>query len=74
MNFIAASLLYHSGEVGAFWLLIALMDQYRLKENFKRNLPGLIEHDSNFQKLIKTYLPFLSSHLVAPPFDFLGSL
>jgi hypothetical protein len=26
MSFIAAALLYHAGEVGAFWLLIALMD------------------------------------------------
>jgi hypothetical protein len=26
MSFIAAALLYHAGEVGTFWLLIALMD------------------------------------------------
>jgi hypothetical protein len=31
MNYIAAVLLYHSGEVGAFWLLCALMDKYELK-------------------------------------------
>jgi len=31
MNFIVASLLYHSGEVASFWLLIALMDRYKLK-------------------------------------------
>jgi hypothetical protein len=35
MNFIAASLLYHAGEVCTFWLLVALMDDYQLKEIFK---------------------------------------
>jgi len=31
MNFIAAVLLYHAGEVGAFWLMCALMEKYKLK-------------------------------------------
>ena len=32
MNFIAAVLLYHAGEVGAFWLMCALIDKYQLKD------------------------------------------
>ena len=57
MSFIAASLLYHAGEVRAFWLLIALMDQYNMKEIFKPNLPGLAKHESIIEKLGKKYLP-----------------
>ena len=51
MNFIAAGLLYHAGEVCTFWLLIALMDQYGLKEIFKHNLPGLKNHEEALEKL-----------------------
>ena len=32
MNFIAAVLLYHAGEVAAFWLMCALIDKYKLKD------------------------------------------
>lgn len=32
MNFIAAALLYHAGEVAAFWLMCALIDKYQLKD------------------------------------------
>lgn len=41
MSFIAAAILYHAGEVAAFWLLVALMDKFNVKEIFKQNLPGL---------------------------------
>lgn len=51
MSFIAASLLYHAGEVATFWLLIALMDKYCLKEIFKQNLPGLSYHEKAIEKL-----------------------
>lgn len=65
MNFIAASLLYHAGEVGAFWLLIALMDQYKMKEVFKINLPGLRVHDRIIEKLGRKYHHHLFSHFVS---------
>ena len=56
MSFIAAALLYHAGEVATFWLLIALMDQYSLKDIFKQNLPGLVRHEKAIERLGKTYL------------------
>jgi len=31
MNFIVASLIFHAGEVTAFWLLCSLMEKYDLK-------------------------------------------
>ena len=51
MSFIAAALIYHAGEVGSFWLLIALMDKYSLKDIFKHNLPGLVKHENAILKL-----------------------
>jgi hypothetical protein len=45
MSFIAAALLYHCGEVGAFWMLVHLMDSFGLKEIFKHGLPGLAKHE-----------------------------
>ncbi|CDW83448.1 tbc domain containing protein [Stylonychia lemnae] len=62
MNFIVAALIYHSGEVAAFWLLIALMDRYKLKQVFKQNLPGLIVHENAINKLGKYYLTDLFEH------------
>lgn len=37
MNFIAGAFLYHSSEVIAFWLFVALIEDYELREIF---LPG----------------------------------
>eukprot|EP00347_Sterkiella_histriomuscorum_P015391 403357196 len=63
MNFVAASLLYHAGEVASFWLLLALMDQYKLKEIYKQNLPGLKLHESAIQQLGQQYLSEVFEHL-----------
>lgn len=65
MNFIAAGLLYHSGEVSTFWLLIALMDQYGLKEIFKQNLPGLSKHEQALEKLGEYHLKDIFKHFVS---------
>ena len=64
MSFIAAALFFHAGEVATFWLLVALMDQYSLKEIFKQNLPGLIKHERAIEKLGKTYLSNVFDHFV----------
>ena len=43
MNFIAAVLFYHAGEVAAFWLLCALVDKHGLKSILQPGMPGLKE-------------------------------
>lgn len=45
MNFIAAALLYHAGEVAAFWLMCGLIDKYQLKDILQPGLPGLNHHN-----------------------------
>lgn len=64
MSYIAAALMYHAGEVATFWLLIALMDQYSLKDIFKQNLPGLTKHETAIEKLGRTYLEDVFKHFV----------
>lgn len=57
MNFIAGVLLYHSGEVNAFWLLVTLMTKYKLNLVLKPGFPGIESHNNKIQKLIETNLP-----------------
>ena len=65
MNFIAAVLLYHAGEVAAFWLMCALIDKYDLKEVLRSGFPGLTQHNEVIQKRIIKELPKLHKHLQA---------
>jgi len=44
MNFLTATLIWHCSEEDAFWLLVMLMEDYDLRENFLPNLPGLATH------------------------------
>jgi hypothetical protein len=46
MNFLVAGLLYHAGEVPTFFLLKELMDNYKLKDIFIADLPGLAIHEA----------------------------
>ena len=64
MNFIVAGLLYQTGEVCAFGLLIALMDEYGLKDIFKQNLPGLAKHELALEKLGEFHLKDIFKHFV----------
>jgi len=41
MNFIAAALMFHTGEVAAFWLLCYFMEQYDLKKVLSAGMEGL---------------------------------
>lgn len=65
MNFIAASLLYHTSEVCAFWLLISMIDTYGMKEVFKQGLPGVGKHDHEIQALGRRVLPKIFDHFVS---------
>lgn len=51
MNFIAASIFYHASEVATFWIMIAFMDRFRMKDVFRQGLPGLSVHDREIEKL-----------------------
>ena len=44
MNYVVAVLLYHAGEVGAFWLLYTLMEEFKLKEVMQMGMVGLQIH------------------------------
>mmetsp|Transcript_21693 Transcript_21693/g.33410 ORF Transcript_21693/g.33410 Transcript_21693/m.33410 type:complete len:81 (-) Transcript_21693:685-927(-) len=62
MNFIAAVLFFHGGEVSAFFLLSALMKKYQLEAVLSLGLPGLIKHEEKLEELGRLRLPRLFEH------------
>ena len=44
MNFIVGSLIFHSSEVMAFWLFIALLEECEVIDIYLKGLPGLYKH------------------------------
>ena len=65
MNFVAAAMLYHAGEIPAFFLLKNMMDKLGVAEIFKEGLPGVAKHQKAVEKLGSTLLPDLFEHLVS---------
>ncbi|CAG9331521.1 unnamed protein product [Blepharisma stoltei] len=63
MNFIVAVLLWHTSEVQAFWFFVALIEQYKLVDNFSQDLPGLEKHCRVIEHLLKESMPSLYEHL-----------
>ena len=59
MNFIAAALLWHATEVEGFWLLIHLMEEYDLRDNYGPSLPGLTKHCQIVNLILIEHLPRL---------------
>lgn len=59
MNFIAAALLWHAEEVAAFWLLVHLMEDYELRDNYSPSLPGLSKHSQIVNLILIEHLPRL---------------
>jgi len=53
MNFIVAALIYHAGEVTAFWLLCSLMEKHGLKRVLSFGLLGVQMHEQNIEALCK---------------------
>jgi len=45
MNFIAASLLYHSSEEVAFWLFVSLIEDYEMRDIYQTGTPGVYKHN-----------------------------
>ncbi|CAG9315019.1 unnamed protein product [Blepharisma stoltei] len=64
MNFIAATLLWHSNEIDAFWLFVGLTEDYDLRESFLTGFPGLAKHCHILDFLMIEQLPNLYSHFV----------
>lgn len=65
INYICAALLWHTSEANAFWLLIKLMLDYSLAENFTEGLPGLMKHCEKIDAYVHYLWPDLHSHLEA---------
>jgi hypothetical protein len=63
MNFIAASLLFHSNEVIAFYLFESILNDYKLKDIYLGNLEGIQKHFSIIEAIINSELPELHKHL-----------
>ena len=62
MNYICGALLWHTSEIKAFWLMVSLMNEYKLRENFSEGLPGLLMHCNTIEKYIKQIWPKLHNH------------
>jgi len=59
INFVAAALLWHTAEAEAFWLLVHLMEERDLRDNYSPQLPGLAKHCQIIQLLLMERLPKL---------------
>lgn len=44
MNYVGSALLWHSGEIEAFYMLLSIMDDYKARENYLEGLPGVLRH------------------------------
>ena len=62
MNFIAAALIYHTGEVAAFWLLCSMMEKHSLKKVLQFGMEGLMQHEAKIEELGRQRLPALFNH------------
>ena len=59
MNFITAALLWHASEVDSFWLLVHLLEEYDMRDNYMPRLPGLSKHCQIVNLLLIERLPRL---------------
>ena len=64
MNYIAATLLWHTTEVDAFWLFVVLIEDFELRDNFISGFPGLTKHYHAIEFLINQHLPELYNHFL----------
>jgi len=52
MNFVVASLMYHSEEPVAFWLYVSLIEDCEIRDIYLPGLPGLYKHTQIIEILI----------------------
>lgn len=63
MNFIVAQLLLHSSETFAFWLFVALIRDYGMREVYDMRLSGLFKHSHMLEVLIRANMGSLYKKL-----------
>ncbi|KAI1765871.1 RabGAP/TBC [Hypoxylon sp. FL1150] len=63
MNFLIMPLLFNMPEEEAFCLLVRLMNQYKLRDLFIQDMPGLHMHLYQFERLLEDHEPALYCHL-----------
>lgn len=63
MNFIVMPILFNMPEEEAFCLLVRLMNQYKLRELFIQDMPGLHLHLYQFERILEDVEPALCYHL-----------
>ncbi|KAI4869128.1 RabGAP/TBC [Hypoxylon rubiginosum] len=63
MNFLIMPLLFNMPEEEAFCLLVRLMNQYKLRDLFIQDMPGLHMHLYQFERLLEDFEPALYCHL-----------
>lgn len=62
MNFIAASLLYHSDEIIAFYLLERILNEYKYKDIYLNEMEGFHKHCRIIEYLLLEKIPLLYEH------------
>ena len=62
MNFIVGSLLMHCSEEVTFWLFVALIEDYEMRDIYMPGLPGLYKHIAIMEYLMERHLPTLYQH------------
>lgn len=63
MNFLIMPLLFNMPEEEAFCLLVRLMNQYKLRDLFIQDMPGLHLHLYQFERLLEDLEPAVYCHL-----------
>ncbi|TGJ75895.1 hypothetical protein E0Z10_g10938, partial [Xylaria hypoxylon] len=63
MNFLIMPLLFNMPEEEAFCLLVRLMSQYKLRDLFIQDMPGLHMHLYQFERILEDLEPALYCHL-----------
>ncbi|KAI1655741.1 RabGAP/TBC [Daldinia decipiens] len=63
MNFLIMPLLFNMSEDEAFGILVRLMNQYKLRDLFIQDMPGLHMHLYQFERLLEDFEPALYCHL-----------
>ncbi|KAI1368915.1 rab-GTPase-TBC domain-containing protein [Xylaria arbuscula] len=63
MNFLIMPLLFNMPEEEAFCLLVRLMNQYKLRDLFVQDMPGLHMHLYQFERILEDLEPALYCHL-----------
>ena len=64
MNFIVGFFLFHCDEHVAFWLFVALFEEYNYRAIFMNDFPGLRYHVDKVVTILKKYSPKLYEDLV----------